>query len=542
MNKISVLVILAYWLTACSSPSPSTVPAIPLQSLATPKPSALWISLGVPSTLLEVAKSWKIPNTDLPENASIRLEVSPSFIPETSANGLIQAQSLWVYALVAPFPTVTDGVTLDELHAAWRGLPHDLFRDQPLLMTESTLAAFSAIWGEPALGAVKIVPEDTLPDVAWESMPSWGIIPFESIQPRWKVLTVDGQSPIRKDLILDTYPLKVNFILTTSEPSPDFVLPASNYDSTKLTTVILTGVTALTRATADRMERKGITYPGQDIRDTLVQADITHISNEVPFYSGCPAPDPHQDKEIFCSSTRYIDLLTYVGTDIVELTGNHFGDYGPGAMLESLAIYNDHDIPYYGGGADLADSLEPATLESNGNRFAFIGCNQPDVESFPTARESRPGAAPCDFDYMAEKVREISSHGYFVFATFQWSESPRPEPYPAQVETFRRMADSGAVAVSGSQAHVPQYMEFHKGSFIHYGLGNLFFDQTGGSDNTRNEFIDRYIFYEGKFLGVELITTYLEDYSRPRFMTLNERERFLLQYFEGSGWLFSTTH
>jgi hypothetical protein len=54
--------------------------------------------------------------------------------------------------------------------------------------------------------------------------------------------------------------------------------------------------------------------------------------------------------------------------------------------------------------------------------------------------------------------------------------------------------------------------------------------------------MDRYIFYEGKFLGVELITTYLEDYSRPRFMTLNERESFLLQYFEGSGWLSSTTH
>lgn len=541
MNKISFSVILVCWLAACSS-EPAH-PAIPptLQPLTTPKPPALWINPGAPSKLLEVAKSWKIPNTSLPEDASVRLDISASYIPVTSVNRLIQAQSQWVYALVAPFPTVTDGVTLDELQDAWRSPSHDLFRNLPLLMTDSTRAAFTAMWGEPGANSVRILLEDELLDAAWEAIPSWGIIPFESIQPRWKVLTIDGQSPIRKGLILDTYPLKVNFILVTDEPSPDLDLPASNYDSYKLTTVIMTGVTALTRATAQRMETKGILYPGEEVRDVLAQADITHISNEVPFYSGCPYPDPFQSKEIFCSSTRYIELLTDVGTDIVELTGNHFGDYGPQAMLESLAIYNDHGIPYYGGGADLADSLEPATLENNGNRFAFIGCNEPDVESFPTARESRPGAAPCDFDYMAEKIRELSSQGYLVIATFQWSEGPTPEPYPAQVETFRRMADSGAVAVSGSQAHVPQYMEFYKGSFIHYGLGNLFFDQTGGSDNTRNEFIDRYIFYEGRFLGVELITTYLEDYSRPRFMTSTERGRFLIQYFMGSGWLSPAT-
>jgi poly-gamma-glutamate synthesis protein (capsule biosynthesis protein) len=497
----------------------------------------LWIGPGVPDRLLEIANGWNIPKTDQPNDASAWLGISQSYIPKTSSNGSNQTQSVWVYALVAPFPTVTDGVTLDELQNAWRSLPHDLFQDLPLLMSESTLAALTELWGEPGPGAVRIVPEDELLDTAWESLPSWGIIPFESVRPRWKVLTIDGQSPVRKDLVLNTYPLKINYLLITDESSPQLEFPASNYDPSKLTTIIVTGVTALTRATAQRMETKGITYPAEEVRDLLMQADITHVSNEVPFFSGCPYPDPHQEKEIFCSSTRYIELLTHIGTDIVELTGNHFGDYGPQAMLESLAIYNDHGIPYYGGGTDLADALKPVMLESNGNRFAFIGCNQPDVETFPTARESRPGAAPCDFDTLAEQIEELSSQGYFVFTTFQWSEGPTPEPYPAQVETFRRMVDAGALAVSGSQAHVPQYMEFYGDSFIHYGLGNLFFDQTAGSDSTRNEFIDRYIFYDGQFLGVELITAYLEDYSRPRFMTPSERARFLMQYFYGSGWL-----
>jgi poly-gamma-glutamate synthesis protein (capsule biosynthesis protein) len=103
---------------------------------------------------------------------------------------------------------------------------------------------------------------------------------------------------------------------------------------------------------------------------------------------------------------------------------------------------------------------------------------------------------------------------------------------------FRTMADAGAVVVSGSQAHLAQGMEFYSGAFIHYGLGNLFFDQmrSSGVRITQFEFIDRHVFYGGKYLGVELITAFLEDYSRPRYMTGPEREKFLAQYFEYSGW------
>ncbi len=63
------------------------------------------------------------------------------------------------------------------------------------------------------------------------------------------------------------------------------------------------------------------------------------------------------------------------------------------------------------------------------------------------------------------------------------------------------MADAGAVIVSGSQAHMPADMEFDGTSLVHYGLGNLFFDQMShlmpdGSViyDTRNVFIDRISF------------------------------------------------
>jgi len=434
-----------------------------------------------------------------------------------------------VYALVAPFPTVSDGITADELNIAWtQGTAPEAFHGQPLLMDNATLEDISMLWDAPAPGAVQVLAADRRLDTAWSESGSWAIVPFEALEPKWKVLTVDGQSPIRKKFDISKYPLVVNSDLP------------SNYDPSKVTTIIMTGVTALVRATAYTMELKSVTYPGEKIRDIMREADIAHISNEIPFYAGCTFPKPDQGALVFCSDPKYIDLLTDVGADVIELTGNHFADRGAAGMLETIEIYRQKGLPYFGGGVDLQDSLKPALFEVNGNKIAFIGCNKPDVNRFPTATDTKPGAAPCDFDYLTGKINQLKAEGYVVVSTFQWNESYDSKPQPQQIKDFQLMADSGASIVSGSQAHFAQKMEFYDGAFIHYGLGNMFFDQMGDQDwmpkGIRRVFLDRYVIYNGKLIGVELITAMMEDYSSPRPMTEAERSGFLQEYFNYSGW------
>jgi poly-gamma-glutamate synthesis protein (capsule biosynthesis protein) len=446
------------------------------------------------------------------------------------------SQIPWVYVLAAPFPTVTDGVTSEELRLAWTqgGMPA-AFSGRPLLVSEPTLSDISSLWGQPATGAVRIIAPDRLLDTAWSELGSWAILPFEALQPKWKVLAIDGQSPIRKNFDLSRYPLVVNLDVQQDAQV------SSNYDPSKLTTVIMTGVTALVRATAYTMERKSVTYPGEKVRDVLREADIAHISNEIPFFTGCTFPKPNSGALVFCSDPKYIDLLTDVGADVIELTGNHFADRGSAGMRETIEIYNEKGLPYFGGGLDLKDSLEPALFQVNGNKIAFIGCNKPDVGRFPTATDFQPGAAPCDFEYLAGMINSLKAQGYVVISTFQWNESYDSRPSPQQVRDFQLVAEAGASIVSGSQAHYAQMMEFHGDSFIHYGLGNLFFDQMGDQDwmppGIRREFLDRYVIYDGQLISVELITALLEDYSRPRLMNEQERAGFLQEYFYYSGWL-----
>ncbi|OGN73005.1 MAG: hypothetical protein A2X25_10665 [Chloroflexi bacterium GWB2_49_20] len=452
---------------------------------------------------------------------------------QTAENG---PQTTWIYALVVPFPTIIDDVLWDDFLDAWQGRSAGPFAGAPLWMDSSTLKAISALLGPPASDSVRTAPADILTESAWLKQPSWGIVPFDELKPRWKVLNLDGQSPISKDFDPDIYPLKVTFGFQEEGLPPNFTLPESNRDPGKLTTLIMTGVTAMVRATAAKMERNGILYPGKDIRAWLLSADLTHISNEIPFSENCPFPDPNQATLVFCSDPKYITLLEDVGTDIVELTGNHFQDWGSDATLLTLEMYDQRGWIYFGGGVNLADARSAKTIIHNGNKLAFIGCN-PAGPQFAWATDYQPGAAPCDFGWMESEINRLRSEGYLPIVTFQYAESYSIHPLPDQVDDFRAMAAAGAVIVSGSQAHLPQTIEFYNESFIHYGLGNLFFDQMDFPVvGTRREFIDRHIFYDGKYIGTELLTAMLEDYSRPRPMTLEERFTFLEEIFSASGW------
>jgi len=483
-------------------------------------PPYLAESLG--GTLEDPLKALFVPDVAL---ASIRLEV-----------GEQNLVSQWVYALVTPFSSTMQGVTTDDLLLSWRGGPNG---SQPLLMDQNTYEMFIAMWG-PAGTRVQVIPKQELVEYAWAHQPALAIVPFEALDPRWKILPVDGLSPIHKEFDLGNYRLKIPISLN-SDPElielikSNFEIPPSNFDPQKMTVLAMTGVTALVRATAYEMEKHGMLYPGQDIRDWLRNADIAHISNEVPFAVDCPYPNPTQTEIRFCSRDSYIQLLEDVGTDVVELTGDHFQGWGTEAMFHTLDLYRERGWLYYGGGADLADGRKALLMEKGPNRIAFIGCNEKGG-SFAQAGETNPGAAACDMGWMAQEISRLKQDGYLVIATFQHHEYYTYAAQPDQQQDFRQMAEAGAVIVSGSQAHQPQGMEFLNSSFIHYGLGNLFFDQYGLCEACRQGLIDRHVFYDGRYISTELLPIQFVDYARSRPMTFEEANELLQALFLASGW------
>ncbi|MGB9801293.1 MAG: CapA family protein, partial [Thermanaerothrix sp.] len=347
-------------LVACQNPAgaalaglPQNLPptVTPFQPLPTtsPVPTAtshpaptLWLDPALPPDLrsqVRLPPGWDLAPTA--EMATLRLALSA---PQ-------DAQGYWVYALVGRFPTLEDEVSAEWLRQVWQGA-------QPvsLWMDEATLAALSAAWGAPAPGVVQTVAADELVETLWAHPEARGIVPFERLEPRLKVVAVEGQSPLHKDFNPARYPLALPFALqgdaaalgafqsAAQAAGVTAFLPTGNRDPAKLTVVAVTGVTAIVRATAWTLDVRGIDYAIQEIAPWLREADITHINNEVAFRENCPHANDGLNAQgviVFpCSDSRYLAVLEALGTDVVEMTGDHFIDARPEDVLYTLDQYH----------------------------------------------------------------------------------------------------------------------------------------------------------------------------------------------------------
>jgi poly-gamma-glutamate synthesis protein (capsule biosynthesis protein) len=128
----------------------------------------------------------------------------------------------------------------------------------------------------------------------------------------------------------------------------------------------MTGVTAMSRDFAVAMDTNGVLFPAEKIKDWFATSDIVHISNEVSFWKDCP-PQPTVNRSVFCSDPKYWELLTSIGTNVIELTGNHLNDYGWEPLSYTLGIY-ERRRSYLG-----ADAPLPKRRASSPNQMATSG-------------------------------------------------------------------------------------------------------------------------------------------------------------------------
>ena len=534
-----------------ASPLPPTAtPTTAPSPTPTPVPLSLWIDPLLPSDFVK--------KINLPEGilASRNKDDADLFLTVSNpAKGELVLGETWqVYALAAPFFTVQDDISMADLLALVRGDQVEdvdptvktlLLRNQDnaIVANMFNLAASSI----PTKSKIDQVSNEFFrPEVKTEDG-VWAVLPFELLAPQWKVISVDGKSPLDDDFAPEQTPLSQRVVLSThleelslSAEQLAALLPAPNRERDRLTSLIMTGVTAMARDTAFVMSTEGVLYPGTEIRDFMRAADLTHISNEVSFYEGCPFPNPDYSGFIFCSDPSYIDLLDDLGADIIELTGNHNNDvralYKVDSVPFTLDLYREHNMQWYAGGDNVTDAKKPLLIESNGNKLAFIGCNTygPDM-AWATADSS--GSAPCeDLGWIADEVTRLRGEGYLPIVTFQYQEEYFIRAQSNAIRDFRRMADAGAVIVNGSQSHVGKAMEIWNHSFIHYGLGNLFFDQPEFYI-TYDGFIQKHFFYQGRHISTQLLTITLEATAKPRLMTSDERQKFLDDIFEASSLL-----
>lgn len=443
-----------------------------------------------------------------------------------------------IFTVVDRFDTVTSSIPWNQVQSAWKG-------ENPRYPVVAVLAenapALESVLGAPGQNAVQTFPDvDSMKSALYEETADLALAPFDLLQPELSVLDIDGQSPLLSDGRFDLaeYPLVATVYAHSggvdeyADRIPEYItlLPTSNRDTDRMTTIAMTGVTAMVRYTAARMDQEGAEWPAANVGPELAAADITVISNEVPFIEGCET-DLDPDNVVFCSKPSFMQALHASGADIVGLTGNHLNDYGREGGLQSLQYYADAGLKVYGGGEDKLSAMQPIVVEHNGNRIGFIGANSyGPPEAWAT--DFGPGSAPYDINIMSAMIRGLKAddEADVVLAELQYQESYDATPLPEQRLDFRALVRAGADVVTGVQSHVPQAVEFLDGNLILYGLGNLFFDQMWQQE-TRDGLIVLHTIYDGRHISTRLLPTVLQDYGQPQFASSVDRARILERIF-----------
>ena len=464
-----------------------------------------------------------------------------------------QAVYTMTFAAATRFDTINPAITWDALRSLWSGeviTTTDEGDAAPpftrVAVLTDTVALLTQVLGQPAPAVVGYADMPALVEAAWEDRSTVAIAPFDQLEPRLVVLAIDGQNPVENSAHFDStrYPLVAPIyaqIDTTNADNAAHVqqliaaLPPGNRIAEQLTVLTMTGVTAMCRTTAAQMEKFGPAWPAEVVGPELASADITHISNEVPFVEECePNTDPNNFN--FCSKPEYMESLWASGVDIIGMTGNHQNDFGRQNAVKSLEMYTAWGVPYYGGGQDIEEAFKPLFIEHNGNRLAFLGANSYGPQ-MAWATDALPGAAPFDLNILSATIRAIKEKGLadIVLVELQYQESYDTQPLFDQRTDFKALVRAGADIVTGVQSHVPQGMEFADGKLVLYGLGNLYFDQMW-AQATREGMVVKHTLYNGRHLSTQILTTLLYDYGQPRWTSDQERASILNRVFGASYW------
>lgn len=503
-----------------------------------PSQISVYMSQGVPEGWQSAIKA--IPSVQIVTDAD---NAALSFAPQTDNDGINSLyQSKLVFAAAVPFMTVDDDFSIEELQELWRGTPVD-GQYTTLFVSNQTLGILNDAWG-PNSSNVKAKDRDSLLPSVEATEGAVAILSFDEITPRWKILKINGMSPLDKPLDESKYPLIFTYALidksngnslaANAAESMIKIIPQTNRDEAKMTVVVMSGTTAMARCTAAKILLKGIDYPIEAVKNWFLSADLRHVSNEVSFVRDCPRTNTCSTTLQLCAHPESVEVLEKLGINVVELTGNHENDYGSEDFAYTLGLYQEKGFSTYGGGFTIDEAKKPLLIENNGNKIAFIGCN-PVGPATAWVKGDAPGVAQCDFEYLDATIKELKAQGYVVISTFQDNEVYEFMYSELYRENFRAAVQSGADIVQGSQAHYPMGFEFIDDSIIHYGLGNFLFDQMDiPVVGTKREFIDRHILYDGKYINTELLTALLTDWARPVPMTESDRAQFLTDIFEAS--------
>jgi poly-gamma-glutamate synthesis protein (capsule biosynthesis protein) len=182
-------------------------------------------------------------------------------------------------------------------------------------------------------------------------------------------------------------------------------------------------------------------------KSTLASADVRFAQVE-RVYSERGELQLHSGGAHSRAGPHMAAIFDACGFDVVSVASNHAMDWGPNALLDSIGLLRAKGIRTVGAGRNLREAREPAVVERNGVRVAFLAYCSVLLDGYAAGPE-KAGVAP------------LRAHTYYQSIDYQAGVPPRTVTVPYEEDLENMVADIRAARQSANAVVLSLHWGIH---------------------------------------------------------------------------------
>ena len=235
-----------------------------------------------------------------------------------------------------------------------------------------------------------------------------------------------------------------------------------------------------------------VNFTMKNMKDILSSDELTLVNFEGTLTDTTYVPSNKKNNDfLFSISPSYVSVLTENSIEAVSLENNHVMDHGDEG-------YDDTKNALDEAGVIWSNSEHMGVFEFQGVKVAMLSYLCID-------RYGKPFGG---YDTFEEKVcadiAEADKYYPLVIVSFHWGVEKDYSPTDNQIRLGRMAVDSGADLVIGHHSHRIQPIEYYKGVYICYSLGNFCFSGNSKPDDMSS------IVFQIRYRVKDNVPTYLD--------------------------------
>lgn len=241
------------------------------------------------------------------------------------------------------------------------------------------------------------------------------------------------------------------------------------------------------------IEEEGYDYFFENTGKLLLSADLVIVNLETPLLNtdvSGKIPSSYLKPYLHWSSAKEAPrYLKKYNITAVSLGNNHTMDYGTRGLDETIFALSSGGISYFGAGNDSLQAAEPLVREFGSFKIAVFGgfefrTKYDTLYDFYAGNE-KPGVNRIDQEVLSAQISQYRKKFPEIFIVIypHWGSNYKPAGDEQKISAHR-FIDAGADLVIGHGAHTIQEIEFYKGKWILYNIGNFIFNAPGRYSST----------------------------------------------------------